>query len=131
MLALGIILVLLAAAAVIAALFGGAGQSATFDLSVIEIHTNTLGVFMIGAFTVIVLVLGLALIAAGMRRVRRRRQDKKQLNRLSKKLEAQETQTSTSTGTTSGTTGTTGTSEATAEQTRTDTSVTDRDRQNP
>jgi hypothetical protein len=88
MLALGIILVLIAAGAAIAAVFGGTGQPATFDLGVVEVQTNTLGSFLLGAVTVVVLVLGLALIRAGAARARRRRQERKELKTLHKRMEA-------------------------------------------
>lgn len=89
MLALGIILVLIAAGAAIAAVFGGAGQPATFDLGVVEVQTNTLGSFLLGAVTVVILVIGLALIRAGAARARRRRQERKELKTLHKRMEAE------------------------------------------
>ncbi len=100
MLALGIILVLVAAAVLIAALFGGSGsgEPAGFDLGAVNVETNTFGVFLAGALTLLLLVAGLALISAGMRRARRRRQEKKELNRLSQKLEAHEARSTTGAG---------------------------------
>jgi hypothetical protein len=87
MLALGIILVLLAAGAVVAALLGGAGNPATFELGLLEIQTNTLGAFLFGAVTVVLLLMGLGLIRAGVARARRRREERKELNRLHRKLD--------------------------------------------
>lgn len=103
MLALGIILVLLAAGVIVAALFGGAGQPASFDLGVVDVETNTLGVFLLGAGTLLLLVIGLGLIRSGLARARRRRQERKELNRLHRRLEKEQT-----TGTTSDTATTTG-----------------------
>lgn len=95
MLALGIILVLLAAAAILAALFGGTVEPLVFELGAFNVTTNTLTVFVAGALTVLVLVVGLGLIRAGLRRARQRRQEKKELNRLASKLEEREATRST------------------------------------
>jgi membrane protein implicated in regulation of membrane protease activity len=100
MLVLGIVLVAVAAALVVAALFGGADQSASFDLGAVSIDTTTFSAFLAGAVTLVVLVAGLGLIQSGVRRARRRRHDKKELDRLSKKEEAQESSTTTQPGTT-------------------------------
>jgi membrane protein implicated in regulation of membrane protease activity len=97
MLVLGIVLVVAAAALVLAALAGGSNQSASFDLGALSIETTTFSAFLAGAVTLVVLVAGLGLIQAGLRRARRHRQDKKELNRLSKKVEAQESETTTRT----------------------------------
>ncbi len=142
MLVLGIILLLIAAALLVAALFGGSstGEPTGFDLGAINVETNTLSVFLVGAVTVALVVAGLALISAGLRRARRRRQEKKELHRLTRKVEAQEsrtaveptdttTDTTTSTGTTTGT-GDTATTETTAVDETTDSNVTDPDHRN-
>lgn len=89
MLVLGLILVLVATGALVAALVGGSNDPAQFDLGLFDVQTNTLGVFLIGAATVLLLVLGLELIRAGLRRASRRRQERKQL----KRLEAREAET--------------------------------------
>jgi hypothetical protein len=86
MLVLGILLVLLAAGAIVAAIVGGTGQPAVFDLGVVEVQTNAFGAFIIGASTVLLLVLGLALMRSGATRARRRRQERKELHRLHKQL---------------------------------------------
>jgi len=104
MLALGIILVLLAGGVIVAALFGGAGQTASFDLGVVDVETNTLGVFLLGAGTLLLLVIGLGLIRSGLARARRRRQERKELNRLHRRLEKEQT-TGTATSGTATTTG--------------------------
>jgi len=133
MLVLGIILVLIAVAIVVAALIGGRGidQPAGFDLGAVEINPNTFSVFLAGALTVLVLVAGLGLIQAGMRRARRRRQDKKELSRLSKKVEAQESAptASTTASTTTADSADTATTTRTASQpdTTAETTVTDPD----
>jgi membrane protein implicated in regulation of membrane protease activity len=127
MLVLGIILVILATALVVAALAGGNEQSAPFELGAVSIETTTFSAFLAGAVTLVVLVAGLALIQVGLRRARRRRQDKKELNRLSKKVEAQESASATPTTTTA-----TGTTETRADTgSTTDTTVTDPDRRAP
>jgi uncharacterized membrane protein len=126
MLVLGIVLVLVATALVLAALFGGTEQSASFDLGAVEIDTTTFSAFLAGAVTVVILVAGLGLIQSGVRRARRRRQDKKELDRLSRKVEAQESATDTQTGTTE-----TRADTAPATGSGTDTDVTDRDRRTP
>jgi hypothetical protein len=94
MLVLGIILVLIAGGAIVAALLGGAGQPAVFDLGGLEVQTNTLGAFLFGAATVLLLVIGLGMMRAGAARARRRRQERKELKRL-KKLEGQESAAAT------------------------------------
>ena len=109
MLVLGIILVLLAAGAILAALVAAPAQTATFDLGAFSLEMNTVGVFFAGAGAVVLLAIGLELIRSGLRRANQRRKEKKELNRLSK-LEARSgtaagasgstaTNTDTSTGT--------------------------------
>lgn len=123
MLVLGIILVLLAVGAFVAALAGGSNQPASFDLGLLNVQTNTLGVFLLGAATVVLLVAGLALISAGIRRAGRRRQERKKLNRLTEELETRDRQSAA----------TESPSETGAETTATkvDQPVTEQDRPNP
>lgn len=90
MFVLGIILLLVAVGVLVAVLSGGSNQPATFDLGLVAIQTNTLGVFLLGAATVLLLVVGLMLLVAGIRRGRRRRQERKKLNRLTEQLETRE-----------------------------------------
>lgn len=142
MLVLGIILLLIAAALLVAALFGGSstGEPTGFDLGAVNVETNTFSVFLVGAVTVALVVAGLALISAGLRRARRRRQEKKELHRLTQKVEAQESRTAVEPGgpTTTGDTATTGTgtgetpttTETTAVDETTDGNVTDPDHRN-
>lgn len=82
MLALGIILILLAAGMVYVVFAGATEQTAVFDLGAFNLEMNTLGVFVAGGATVLVLVLGLALLRAGLRSANRRRKEKKELKRL-------------------------------------------------
>lgn len=88
MLALGIILVLLAAAALLAVGLGGADQRAFVDLGLFGVETTTLGVFLMGALTVLALVVGVGLTRAGARRANQHRRQKKELNRLQGELQA-------------------------------------------
>ncbi len=90
MLVLGIILVLLAATALVAALVGGSDQPVSFDLGIVTVETNALGIFLIGATTVVLLVAGLVLMRSGVRQVNRRRKERQELTRLSQRLEAHE-----------------------------------------
>lgn len=110
MLALGIILVLVAAAVILAAVFGGATEPVVFELGAFEVRTNTFTVFVTGALTVLVLVGGLGLIRSGVRRAGRRRQEKKELNRLASKLEQRESGDRAAAGSTTTSTGSTTTS---------------------
>jgi hypothetical protein len=87
MLVLGIILVILAAGALLAALFGGRDDAADLDLGVLSIETTTMGVFLIGAATLLIFVIGLELIRSGTRRANRHRKERKQLSRRSDKRE--------------------------------------------
>jgi hypothetical protein len=88
MLVLGIVLVLLAAGALLAALFGGRDDAADLDLGVLSVETTTMGVFLIGAATLLVFVIGLELIRSGTRRANRRRKERKELGRRSEKHDA-------------------------------------------
>ena len=88
MLALGLILVVLSALALIAALAGGSDDPATFDLGIFELQTNTMGVFLLGAGTVLLFVMGLELVRSGVRRANRRRREQRTLTKRSEELEA-------------------------------------------
>ena len=90
MLVLGVVLVVVALAVLVAALVGGSNEGARFDLGIFEVETNTLGVFLLGAATVFLLFLGLLLAQAGLRRSARRRKEQRELNRRSDKLAARE-----------------------------------------
>lgn len=90
MLAVGLILVVLATLLLLAALFGGSDEQIQFDLGPIGLDMTPMVVFLLGAATVLVFVMGLELIRSGVRRARRRRKDTKELNRLTEKLEQRE-----------------------------------------
>lgn len=90
MLAVGLILVVLATLLLLAALFGGSDEQIQFDLGPIGLDMTPMVVFLLGAATVLVFVMGLELIRSGVRRARRRRKDTKELNRLNEKLEQRE-----------------------------------------
>lgn len=137
MFALGIILILLAAGVLLLAVVSGAQTPATFELGGASVTMEPLWVFLAGAMTVLLLVLGLELVRAGARRASKRRKEKKELNRLAEKLEAQETREEkapsqpTATTTTSSTTATTATTTdpaADTQATRADGDVTDPNR---
>ncbi|HSE72701.1 MAG TPA: hypothetical protein VLA97_18180 [Nocardioidaceae bacterium] len=120
MLVLGIILVLVASLALIAALTGGSTQEVVFSLGIIEVTTTPMIVFLIGAATVLVFVMGLELIRSGLRRASKRRRERKELNRLSQQLEARETEKATGTGDTTTATTTDATMTGPADTTTTD-----------
>lgn len=98
MLALGIILIVLAAlVAVFVALgapdpttCGADGTCSTFELGGIQVTMDPLWVFLTGAATVLLLVLGLELMRAAARRARRRRHEKKDRERRAERLEEHE-----------------------------------------
>ena len=81
MLALGLVLVVISSVTLVAALAGGSNDPATFDLGIFNVETNTLGVFLLGAATVLLFVTGLELLRSGVRRTNRQRKDKKELQR--------------------------------------------------
>jgi uncharacterized membrane protein len=85
MLALGLILIVISAIALLAALAGGSNDPAKFDLGIFDVQTNTMGVFLIGAATVLLFVMGLELTRSGVRRANRRRKEQKEYRRLSDK----------------------------------------------
>ena len=90
MLVLGLILVVLAALALIAALAGGSSQQVDFDFGPIGLEMTPTAVFLLGAATVVIFAIGLELTRTGIRHANKRRQDSKELTRLSAKLEAHE-----------------------------------------
>ncbi len=97
MFALGIILILLAVGAFLAAVVGASNDMSTFELGAFNVEMNTLGVFFAGAATVLLLMLGLALVRAGVAGANRRRREKKELRRKARELDARENAASTST----------------------------------
>jgi hypothetical protein len=126
MFALGVILILLAAGALVLAVVSTPNTPATFELGGVSVAMEPLWVFLAGALTVLLLVLGLELVRAGARRASKRRKEKKELNRLAEKLEARETDGPTATTTqpaATGTTSTTSTPGSTSSPATTDTAV--------
>jgi hypothetical protein len=120
MFVLGIILILLAVGAFLAAVVGASNDMSTFELGAFNVEMNTLGVFFAGAATVLLLMLGLALVKAGVAGANRRRREKKELRRKARELDARENAATTPTH---GTTHEAGPGTTTA--TRTDTRPTD------
>lgn len=90
MLVVGLILVVVAALILVGALVGSTDSPVVFDLGILDVETDTIGAYLLGAVTVLLFVVGLELIRQGARRARKRRRDTKELNRLSEKLEAHE-----------------------------------------
>lgn len=91
MFVLGLILILLAALLIVAAVMGGADDAASFDIGSLELTgLNVAVVFLSGALTLLVLVLGLGFLRVAARRSRARRQESKELSKMSKKLEQRE-----------------------------------------
>jgi len=78
MIVLGVLLAALAVL-VIAAATSRANEPASLDLGVYTLNTTAVGVFLTGALTLLALVLGLWLIATGLRRGRQKRLEAKQL----------------------------------------------------
>ena len=83
MLALGVILVLLAALALVSALVGGSDETVSFDLALVEGEISATGVFLMGALTVLLAVAGLVLVRVGLRRATRHRKNARDVERLS------------------------------------------------
>jgi hypothetical protein len=76
----GLVMLLLALLIVIAAVVHG-GDPASLDLQLFTIKTNVTGVFVAGAATLLLAVLGLALVVTGLRYDRRRRAQIKDLRK--------------------------------------------------
>jgi uncharacterized membrane protein len=107
MLVAGLVLVILAALLVVLGLFGGTGQTVTFDLGVLG--TWNLGpatLFLLGVVATLLLFVGLLAIRIGARRARAHRRDRKKVDELSRKLDQvkREEHAGPTTGTTTGTT---------------------------
>ena len=89
MLVLGLILLLLAVGLFLGFLASGSEQ-VTFDGGVLDVTMSTLAIYLLGALTLLLLVVGLAMLRLGLRRASQRRQERKELNRLSAKVEEHE-----------------------------------------
>ncbi len=84
MLALGFILILIAAVVFFGAVGAGANDQANVNLAgVMHLTTNTMVVFLVGALTLLVFMTGLSLVRSGTRRARDRRREVKELRRQS------------------------------------------------
>jgi hypothetical protein len=75
---LGLILLVVAAGAIIG-VFANGGTDTRLDLGLFHADTTVAGVFIAGAATLLIAVLGLWLLKAGLARTRRRRQEVKAL----------------------------------------------------
>ncbi len=82
-----IILLLVSVLLIVAAIFGG-GADATLDLGSFELNWNTTGIFFLGMFTLLLLVLSLGMFRTAVRRGNARRAERKQMGELSEKLDA-------------------------------------------
>lgn len=82
MLVLGVLLILVAVVVITAVLFGANSAPVGFDLQVLEIETTPMGVFGLGALTLLVLMFGLLAIRLGTRRSLQHRRERKELKRL-------------------------------------------------
>jgi uncharacterized membrane protein len=90
MFALGLILILAAVALLLAAMVGGVDDRAVFTMGGLTMSMSTTVAFLLGAMTLLLLILGLALLRSAARRAAARRKESKELSRLSAKLEARE-----------------------------------------
>jgi hypothetical protein len=82
MLALGIILILISAGSLVAVLASGTGDEAVVFGNV---TMPTLVVFLAGAATLLIFIMGLELFRSGIRRVNQNRKTKKKLRRLERR----------------------------------------------
>ena len=91
MFVLGLIVILLAIALLVGATVGGADDRALFDVGGgFSWDTTITVVFLLGALTLLLLMVGLSLLRSAARRAAARRKEAKELSRRSAKLEARE-----------------------------------------
>jgi hypothetical protein len=83
MLLLGLLLILVAAAVLVLALLGGTGDQATILNG--HSHVATLAVFLAGAVTLLLFMLGLDVSRSGLSRFRQLRRDQRRLRKLEKR----------------------------------------------
>ena len=81
MIVLGVLMVAVAVLVILAAVTRAGNDEAVLNLGVIDVNTTALGIFLAGAVTLLILVLGLWLIASGLRRARQKRSEVKRLRR--------------------------------------------------
>ena len=82
MLVLGIILIVVAAGVLLAAIAWGANDPAPYHAGALNLDLNVMTVFLLGAATLLVFVVGLEVLRSGLRVARKRRRDRKELSRL-------------------------------------------------
>lgn len=87
MIVLGMVLVLVGIVVVLAAIFAGSAAPATLELGFLSIDTSVLGVFLVGAATLLVLVAGLELVRTGARRSYARRKELREARRMVRRRE--------------------------------------------
>lgn len=80
MLALGIILILVSAGALVVVLTSGASEHAAMFSGKVELPTFV--VFLAGAATLLIFIMGLELFRSGVRRANRNRKDSRRLRKL-------------------------------------------------
>lgn len=91
MFVLGLIVILLAAALLVGATVGGADDRALFDVGGgFSWDTTITVIFLLGALTLLLLMVGLSLIRSAARRAHTRRKESKEISRRSAKLEKRE-----------------------------------------
>ncbi|MGZ4427516.1 MAG: hypothetical protein ACXVXC_12790 [Nocardioidaceae bacterium] len=90
MLVLGLLLVLAAVVAAVAVLAGGGNDPASYSVGSLHVSTNVLTVFVFGALTLLVLMVGLMLMRSGAARANQRRKDARKLKRLTAQAEQQD-----------------------------------------
>jgi hypothetical protein len=117
MLVLGIILIVVGAGVLLAVIAWGANDPAVYHAGALNLDLSVMTVFLLGAATLLVVIIGLGLVRSGLRGARQRRKERKELTRL-KQRESQPPGTgggapggpgTTSTGTSSSEQGTTST----------------------
>ena len=87
MLALGIILILLSAGALVTVLLSGTDEQAALYSGTVELPT--LVMFLAGAGTLLIFIMGLELFRSGIRKANRNRKDSRRLRKLEQERRAQ------------------------------------------
>jgi uncharacterized protein HemY len=90
MLVLALLLILLSAGVTAAVVLRAPATRVELELGGFSVAMEPLWVFLTGAATALLLVLGLELLRAGVRRAGNRRRDRKELNRLAAQERASE-----------------------------------------
>ncbi len=93
MFVLGLIVILLAVALLLGAMIGGADDRVLFDVGGgFSWDTTVTVVFLLGALTLLLLMVGLSLIRSAARRAATRRKESKELSRRAAELKEREAQ---------------------------------------